>query len=126
MIDKDVCDKGFIWNPGNSEFECDKSSDVGEYLEYEKFKWRIVHKLVEECTESIEKVKLAKIILAGKGKNEPKCSSCTLHIVLLLINFTINVGIGSYFVYYKCTNHWYLRKYVTRIKFGTCTQTKNY
>ena len=36
------------------------------------------------------------------------------------------VGIGSYFVCYKCTNHWYLKKYVTRIKFGTCTQTKNY
>ena len=81
---------------------------------------------LKKCTENIEKVKLAKIILAGKGKNEPKYSSCTLHIVLLLINFTINVGIGSYFVYYKCTNHQYLRKYVTRIKFGTCTQTKNY
>ena len=95
----DVCDKGFIWNPSNSELEWDKSSDVGEYLEYEKCNWRLVDKLVEECTENIEKVKLAKIILAGKGKNKPKCSSCTLYIVILLINFTKNVGIGSYFVY---------------------------
>ena len=33
MIDKGVCNKGFIWNPSNSE--CDKSCDVGEYLDYE-------------------------------------------------------------------------------------------
>ena len=29
------CDKGFIWNPSNCECECDKSCDVGEYLDYE-------------------------------------------------------------------------------------------
>ena len=115
LIDKDICNEGFIWNPSNSEFDCDKSSDVGEYLEYEKFKWKLVDKLVEQCTENIKKVKLANIILVGKGKNEPKCSSCIRYIMLLLINFTINFGIGRYFVYYKCTNHWYLRKYVTRM-----------
>ena len=35
LIDKGVCDKGYIWNPGNCESECDKSCDVGEYLDYE-------------------------------------------------------------------------------------------
>ena len=30
-----MCDKGFIWNPSNCECECDKSCDVGEYLDYE-------------------------------------------------------------------------------------------
>ena len=38
LIDKGVCDKGFIWNPSNCECECDKSCDVGEYLNYEKCK----------------------------------------------------------------------------------------
>ena len=33
--------------------------------------------------------------------------------------FTINVGIGTYFVYL----HWYLKKDVTHVKFGTRTQT---
>ena len=33
LIDKWVCDKGFIWNPSNCE--CDKSCDIGEYLDYE-------------------------------------------------------------------------------------------
>ena len=38
LIDKGVCDKGFIWNLSNCECECDKSCDVGEYLEYENCK----------------------------------------------------------------------------------------
>ena len=44
----------------------DKSCDVGEYLDYENCKCRkkIVDKLVEECTETVEEVKLAKITLA--------------------------------------------------------------
>ena len=29
--------KGFIWNPSKSECECDKSWDVGEYLDRENF-----------------------------------------------------------------------------------------
>ena len=35
LIDKGSCDKGFIWNSSNCE--CDKSCDVGEYLDYEIF-----------------------------------------------------------------------------------------
>ena len=31
LIDKVVCDKGFIWNPSNCECECDKACDIGEY-----------------------------------------------------------------------------------------------
>ena len=60
-------------------------------------------KLVEECTESNNEVKLAKITLA-EHNNKYKCSSCTLYIVLFSIIFTINVGIGIYFVYYKYMN----------------------
>ena len=52
-----MCDKGFIWNPSNCECEC----DVGEYLDYENFKCRrkLVDKLVDECTETVEEVKIA-------------------------------------------------------------------
>ena len=38
MIDIGVCDKGHAWNPRNCESECDKSCDVGEYLDYENCK----------------------------------------------------------------------------------------
>ena len=33
-----MCDKEFIWNPGRWECECDKSCDVGEYLDCENYK----------------------------------------------------------------------------------------
>ena len=77
----------------------------------------MVDKLIEECTENIEEVKLAKTTSTG-NENKHKCSSCTLEILLISVLFTINVGIRSYYLYF----HWYLRKDVTRVKFGTCTQ----
>ena len=33
LIDKGVCDRGYICNPSNFECECNKSCDVGEYLD---------------------------------------------------------------------------------------------
>ena len=60
----------------------------------------MVDKLIEECTENVEEVKPAKITLA-EDENEHKCSFCALYIVLFSIMFTINVGIGTYFVYCK-------------------------
>ena len=50
------CDKRLIWNPSNCECECDKSCDVGEYLDYENCKCikRLIDNLVEECIENID------------------------------------------------------------------------
>ena len=70
---------------------------------------KLVDKLVDECTETAEEVKLAKIALA-KNENSYKCSSCTVHTVLFWILFTTNFGgIDAYFVYFRG----YLKKYVT-------------
>ena len=119
LIDKGVCHKDFIWNPSNCECECDKSCDNGEFLDYKncKCRKRLINKLVDECTENVEKVKLAKITSA-KYENMHKCSSCTLYIVLFSIIFTINVRIGTYFVYF----YWYSKKDVTCVKFGFHTR----
>ena len=99
LINKGVSNKGFIWNPSNCECKCDKSCDVGEYLDYENCKWRkkLVDKLIEECTETVEEVKLATITLS-ENKNKEKCSSSMLYIVLFSIIFRINIGIATYFV----------------------------
>ena len=98
LIDKSVCDKGYIWNPSNCKCECDKSCDVGEYLVYGKCKCkkRLAYKLVEECTENIDEVKIS-----SKNEQKNKWSSFILYIVLFSIIFAINIGIGTYFVYYK-------------------------
>ena len=120
LIDKGVWDKRSIWNPSNRECECDKSCHFGECLDYENCECgkKLVDKLVSECTENVEEVKLTKITSA-EDENKHKCNSCTLYIVLFSIIFIINIGIGSYFLYFD----WYLKKDVTGIKFGTCTAT---
>ena len=103
MIDKGVWDKGYIWNPSNCECECDKSCDVGEYLGYEscKCRKRLIDKLVEQCNEIFEEVEII-------GKN--KCSACVLYVVLFSIFSTINVGIATYFAYYKYMNQMKIKK----------------
>ena len=101
-----MCNKGFIWNPSNFECECDKRCDFGEYLDYENCKCRktLVAPLIEECTETVEEVTLAKLTHA-KTKTSCKCSSWTVYIMLFSTIFTINVGIVTYYV----CSQWYLK-----------------
>ena len=40
LMDKEMRDKGFVWNPSNYECEFDKSCDIGEYLEDKNYKCR--------------------------------------------------------------------------------------
>ena len=55
LTDKGKCDKRFFWNPRDCNCECDKSCDVGQYLDYKNCKCRnkIIGELVEECTKNI-------------------------------------------------------------------------
>ena len=64
---------------------------------------KLIDKLVEECTETDDEVKLAKITLA-ENENKYRCSSFTLYLVLFSIILTITIGIGTYFVYCKYMN----------------------
>ena len=85
LVDKGVCDS-------NCKYECDKSCDIGEYLDYSncKCRKRLINKLVEECTENIEETKLVEKTSA-KNENKHKCSSCTVYIVLFSLSFAINI-----------------------------------
>ena len=99
LIDKGVCDKGYGWNSSNCECECDKSCDVGKYLDYQncRCRKRLIDKLVEECTENIDKAQLTGITLFEHGN---ECvGSYTVCIVLGVIALTICIGNGSYFTY---------------------------
>ena len=117
-------DKGYAWNPSNCECECDKSWDVGEYLDYEncKYRKRLIDKLVDECTETVEEVKTA-IVTLTENKNSFKCSFSTVYTVLLWIFFTINVdGIGAGFAYF----YWYLKKDALQVDLNTYKETTIY
>ena len=73
---------------------------------------------MEECIETNNEVKLAKITLC-ENENKHKCSSCTLHIVLFSRIFTINVGIAINFVY----SHWYLKNDDASVLLNARTET---
>ena len=66
------------------------------------------------------KLKLAKITLA-KNENENKYSCCTVHIVLMIVIFTIFTGITIYFVYYIWS---LIKNNVSCIKFNTHKEIK--
>ena len=105
LIDKSVCDRRYAWNPSNCECECNKSPDFSEYLDYKncKCRKRLVNKLVEECNETIDEVKLIKITPAENEDNY-KHNSWIWYIVLVSIAFIIIIRIGVQFVYYKYMN----------------------
>ena len=81
---------------------------------------KLVDKLLDECTGTIEEVKLAKITFA-ENKNENKYSSCKVYIVLMIVIFTIFTGITIYFVYYNCS---LIKNNVSCIEFNTLKETK--
>ena len=49
----------------------------------------------EECTETVEEVKLANITLA-ENENSHKCPSCTPYTVSMIVVFTIFIEISAY------------------------------
>ena len=80
-----MCDKEFICNHSNCECECDKSCDIGEYLDYKncKCRKRILNKLIQECGENIyENETLYIIPLNTISLNVYKkvCNSCVVYI----------------------------------------------
>ena len=116
LTDKGIYDKGFIWNPSNSE--CDKSCDVGEYLGYKNCKYtkRLIDKLVEKCSENFDGNEMPYLIL-NEYKNVFR--SCTIYIILLALFFIISLSISSICIYF-C---WHLQ---SDINFNPSTETTIY
>ena len=82
-----------------------------------KCRKKLVDKLVEECTKSIDEVEIS-----SKNRYKNKCSSCTLYIVLFSITFTINIEIGTFLVY----SHKYLKNDDAHVMVDTRTETTIY
>ena len=109
LIEKERCDKGFIWNPSDWNCECDKSCGVGQYLDYKDCKCRneTIGGLVEECSENIDENEMVYIgTLIDQGKVR---GSCTLYTVLFTIFLVTDTIISSVFIYF----HWCLKKNIT-------------
>ena len=90
------------------ECDCDKSCDIGQYLDYKICKYR--KKLVDELIEKLMKRNYIKIKFKSKWLWKI-CSSCIVYITLFVIFFTKSISISSVFIYF----HWYLkRKYIEK------------
>ena len=94
---------------GHCECQCDKSCDVGEYLNYKncKCRKRIIDKLVEECSENIDVNEILDIIpLDAIPLNVYKkvCNSCMVYTVLFVV--FLRISMCCIFIYF----YWYLKK----------------
>ena len=81
-----MCDKGFICNPSNCEYECDKSCDITEYLDYKNCKCRnkLVDKLVQELSENMDGNKMLHnetLIVIPLNYYKIVCNFCTTYIL---------------------------------------------
>ena len=116
LIGKRVCDKGYIFNPSNCECKCDKSCNIGQYLDYSdcKRKKKLIDPLIEECTENDDETKLVNITVENEN------SSCKMYIVLMTVVFIIFTGIIIYFVYYNWS---FIKNKIFCIKSNTHKET---
>ena len=66
---------------------------------------KLADKLIDECTETIEEVKLANItVFENENENEYdscKRSSCKVYIVFMIVVLITFTGITIYFIYYN-------------------------
>ena len=61
---------------------------------------KLADKLIDECTETIEEMKLVNITFT-KNENNNEHNSYIVYIVLIIVVFTIFTGITVYLVYYN-------------------------
>ena len=59
-----------------------------------------------------------KFVITLAGHENLCVCSYTICVVLTVIALAISIGISAYFAY----SHWYFKKDITRIKFGTRTE----
>ena len=79
-------------------------------------------KLIDECTETIEETKLVNITFT-ENKNNYKCGSCIVYIVLMIVAFTIFTEITVYLVYYN--SYLINNNNIICIKFNNPKKNKN-
>ena len=85
-----------------------------------KCRKKLVDKLTDKCTETIEEVKLTEITLF-ENENNCKDNSCIVYIILMIVVFTIFTAITIYFVYYNWS---LIKNNVSCIKFNTHKETE--
>ena len=149
LVDKEVYDKGFIWNPSNCVCECAKACNASQHLDYSdcKCKKKLIDLLIEKCTENDDDVDdddvddddddddEKKIVNKTTTKNcdETKLvnkfitkndnsyyNSCKVYIILMIVAIVFSTGVTIYFLYY---NRFLIKKNISCTKYNTRKET---
>ena len=97
LINKLVCDKGYMWNPSTCSWECDRYCETGQYLDYKNCAYRIkiIDDFIEQCT-SIVDMDIKNNTLSKKNDESSSNIYFILFIVILVLFILFLVG----FIYY--------------------------
>ena len=116
-------DKRFIWNPSNCECECDKSCDIGEYLDYKNCNCRkkIIGELIEECNENIDENENETLDIISSSDNKNTSDSCIVYIVLFSVFLIINISMAIYAYFFL-----YLKNRSTNSHYFGCLNINGY
>ena len=96
LIDKLICDKGYMLNPSTCTCECDKYCETGQYLDYDNCACRkkLIDYLIKECAS------IASIDLTEKKES----SEVNIYLILFIIFLVLFVLLISGLIYYYCKN----------------------
>ena len=97
LINKLVCDKGYMWNPSTCSCECDRYCETGQFLDYKNCVWRkkIIDDLIGQCT-SIVDMDIKNNTLSQKNDESSSNIYFILFIIFLVLFTLFLVG----FIYY--------------------------
>ena len=99
MIDKGKFNDGFVWNPSICEWECVKSCDIGDQLDYAncKCRKRLIDKLILECEDEVLNAYPinTKDTISIADKKVTCKNNCPVYIILLTIMCLISLAIVS-------------------------------
>ena len=94
-----------MWNPSTCDCECDKTCEVGEYLDIKNFpcKDRVINDLIWTCEDDILNIAKATLVVDKKVKYENNnCFIPTISLIIMGLLLIITISINCYLYYTKC------------------------
>ena len=97
LIDKLICDKGYMWNPSTCTCECNKFCEVGQYLDYENCicRKKLINYLIEECTSIVD---------IDSYKKESSKTNVYFILFIIFLIFCVLLVLGLIYFFRKYNN----------------------
>ena len=104
LVEKLICDKGYMWNPSTCMCECDKYCELGQYLDYKNCVCRkkLIDDLIEQCTSIVDlEIKNGTSLLSRESSSDNASKSSTnVYLFLFLALLIVVILLVAGFIYY--------------------------